>query len=96
MDVQSAEIRAADSYTVWRCIGCGRIEMPAPCIGICEDRPVDMVEAADYRKVVADYRALRELVLRLAGTKPREGQWEEGYRGLQARANELLKMVERH
>lgn len=89
------EHRPAESYTVWRCIGCGRIEMPAPCIGICEDRAVDMVEAEEYRKLVADYQAMRELVLRLAGTVPRDGHWEEGYRALQARANELLKTLER-
>jgi hypothetical protein len=87
--------RAVESYTVWRCIGCGRIEGPAPCIGICEDRPVELVDAVEYQKLAADYRALRELVLRLAGTKPREGRWEEGYRALQARANELLETLER-
>lgn len=89
------ETRSAETYTVWRCIGCGRIEMPAPCIGICEDRPVEIVEADDYRKLVADYRAMRELVLQLAGTKPREGRWEQGYLALQARANKLLQTLER-
>lgn len=86
----------AETYTVWRCIGCGRIEMPAPCIGICEDRTVEMVEADDYRKLAADYQAMRELVLRLAGTKPREGRWEEGYLALQEQANQLLRTLARH
>jgi hypothetical protein len=76
---------------VWRCIGCGRIEMPAPCIGICEDRAAELVDAEDYRELVNDYRAMRELVLRLARTQPRNGQWEAGYRALQARAKVLLE-----
>jgi hypothetical protein len=32
----------------WQCIGCGRIESQATCLGICQDRPVHVVSAADY------------------------------------------------
>ncbi|MEJ8566328.1 hypothetical protein [Elongatibacter sediminis] len=74
----------------WRCIGCGRIEAPAPCLGICEDRVVELVEATTHQALVEDYRALRELVLQLARTTPREGQFAATYRAMQKRAAELL------
>ncbi len=62
----------------WRCIGCGRIEGPQPCIGVCEDRKVRLVFAADYEAALALLReteekaaALEGLVRRLAQTRPR-------------------------
>lgn len=39
---------------------------------------------------------MRELILRLARTSPRAGQWEAGYRALQARAAGLLERLDRH
>ena len=67
----------------WQCIGCGRLEADSTCIGICQDRPVDLVYAADYAELEA-------LVRQLAVTSPREGQWERTYRAMQQRARELL------
>jgi hypothetical protein len=32
----------------WQCIGCGRIESNATCLGISEDVPITVVSAADY------------------------------------------------
>ena len=57
---------------------------------------MELVEADTYRALLSDYQAMRELVLRLAGTRPRDGQWEAGYRSLQARARDLLGTLERH
>jgi len=31
---------------VWQCIGCGKIEGPQACIGVCQDRKVEMVYAS--------------------------------------------------
>jgi len=39
--------------TVWRCIGCGKIDGPQPCIGVCEDRKVEMVYASVHDGLVA-------------------------------------------
>lgn len=83
-------------FKAWECIGCGRIEAPQPCLGICQDRAVELVRADDYQALAADNAQMRELILRLARTCPRDGQWEAGYRALQARANELLDTLERH
>jgi len=86
----------------WECIGCGKIEAPQPCIGVCEDQPVELVRvdqiealAAERDRVVEDNSAMRDVLLSLAGTTPRNGQWEAGYRALQERAAELLERLER-
>ncbi len=83
-------------FKAWECIGCGRIEAPQPCLGICQDRAVELVRADDYQALEADNAMMRELILRLARTSPRNGQWEAGYRDVQARAAELLETLERH
>ncbi|RFF33025.1 hypothetical protein [Wenzhouxiangella sediminis] len=82
-------------FKAWECVGCGRIEAPQPCLGICQDRAVELVHADDYERLQADNRQMRELILRLARTSPREGQWEAGYRALQSRALDLLDRLER-
>lgn len=78
-------------FKAWECTGCGRIEAPQPCLGICQDLAVELVHAEAYRQLQADNARMRELILRLARTSPREGQWEAGYRAVQARAAELLE-----
>jgi len=82
----------------WECQGCGRIEAPQPCIGVCQDRAVEFVRSEEYEVLIERYSKLvehnarmRELLVRLAGTHPRDGRWEKGYRALQARSAELLK-----
>ena len=81
----------------WRCIGCGRIEAPQPCIGVCEDRKVRLVDAADYEAALMLLReaeeraaALEGLVRRLAQTRPRAGAWEQSYKAFQDEALRAL------
>lgn len=83
--------------TAWRCIGCGKIEAPQPCIGVCQDRKVELVEAGRYESALQrahqarrEVEALSALVRRLAHTQPRNGQWEQAYRQFQAQARKLL------
>lgn len=83
--------------TVWQCLGCGRIDGPQPCIGVCEDRKAEFVPAAEHDAVLAELALARRrageqaAVLRqLACTTPRGGQWERTYRALQARARRIL------
>ncbi len=80
----------AEIVKAWQCIGCGRIEAPRPCIGICQDRMVEFVPAADHRQTLARVDALAALVRQLAWTKPREGEWQRSFLALQAQARELL------
>jgi len=39
---KAREFALAESEVVeaWQCIGCGRVELPQPCIGVCQDRKV--------------------------------------------------------
>jgi hypothetical protein len=88
----------APEFVVWQCIGCGRIEGPQPCIGVCQDRKVSFVYARDYAEVMSrlldaeDRIALLEsLARRMAHSTPRAGEWERGYRTLQDEARRILK-----
>lgn len=86
-----------DTMKAWQCIGCGRLEGPQNCIGVCRDRKVELVyasELADAESRLAEARAeaaaLHALLRLLAGTTPRDGQWETSYRSMQERAKALL------
>ena len=74
----------------WQCIGCGRIESQATCLGICQDVPVEMVSAADYAALEAEVDRLRLFVQQLAHVSPRDGAWKRVYEDLQAAALRLL------
>ena len=78
----------------WQCIGCGSIEAPQTCIGICQHRKVEFVYAAEHEQALARVEAraarLEQLVRQLALATPRAGDWERSYRALQQRARALL------
>ena len=64
----------------WQCIGCGKIDAPQTCVGICQDRRVEFVYAFEYDQVLAGLKQERErarlletLVRQLARTTPSEG-----------------------
>jgi hypothetical protein len=84
----------ATRIKVWQCVGCGRIDDPQPCIGVCRDQKVEYVRAAEHDAEVAALHAqavaMHELALSIANTTPRGGEWERGYRALQERARTLL------
>lgn len=74
----------------WQCIGCGKVEAPQPCIGVCQDRPVELVDAANYDLALERIRALEALLNRVVLITPRAGEWERSYRLLQQQAREAL------
>lgn len=86
-----------DRVTAWQCIGCGRVEAPQQCVGICSDRKVELANAADLDAALAQLERTRRQAERLAAvlrqiasTTPREGRCLETWRALQARARETL------
>lgn len=88
----------AERVQAFRCIGCGKVEAPQPCIGICEDRIVEFVDSGEYDAAVADAAAARQqaarlsaVVRRLAFTTPRNDEWERSYRALQAQARAAVE-----
>jgi hypothetical protein len=83
--------------SAWQCIGCGKVEAPQTCIGVCEDRKVEFVYASDYDEALARAalarrraQALEALVHQIAWTTPRAGEWERSYRALQDQARRTL------
>ena len=88
---------AAKTITAWQCIGCGRLEAPQNCIGVCQDRKVELVTAWDHAEALlaledANERiaALEGVLAKLARTTPREGAWKESYLALQTEARNIL------
>lgn len=87
-------------HEAWQCIGCGKIEAPQPCIGVCKDRKVTFVDAADFERMRADRDSLRSKLAKLgalaatvAYTTPHDAEWEQSWRLLQRRARHLLNDI---
>jgi len=74
----------------WQCIGCGRLESDATCLGICQDRKVEVVSAHDYDEARREIEALRLFIRQLANVSPRGDNWERSYKALQAHARRVL------
>jgi len=81
----------------WQCIGCGKIEAPQTCVGVCQDRRVEFVYAAEHEEALLELareraRASRfeALVRQLAHTTPHQHEWERSYLALQNQARQAL------
>lgn len=81
----------------WQCIGCGKIEAPQPCIGVCQDRKVLFVGKDTHEQLQAETEQLRQrldaahgLLARMARTRPREGQIDRCWSSFQQQARSLL------
>lgn len=91
------ESQRPELIKAWRCTGCQRIDAPQPCIGVCEDRAVLLVDASVYRATLERTRAaecrseaLRAFVAQLARLTPADGHCRETFEALQTRARRLL------
>jgi hypothetical protein len=91
----------SERVTAWQCIGCGRIEAPQQCIGVCSDRKVELANAADLDAALARAAAssrqaevLAAVVRQIANTTPREGACARTWRALQKRARAALATAE--
>jgi hypothetical protein len=88
---------SSEPISAWQCIGCGRIEAPQTCIGVCQDRRVEFVYAAEHAETEAELEATKRerdgllaLVRRLALSRPRDGEWQRSYRALQDQARGVI------
>ena len=80
----------AETIKVWQCTGCGRIDHPQPCVGVCQDRKAEYVRAIDYADALGRVEDLESLLRRIAFTTPRDGECEAAWRALQGDARRLL------
>ena len=81
----------------WKCIGCGKIEAPQTCIGVCKDRRIELVDAEEYRESEARERVAHDQMRALAAplrllvqTTPHEGVCLRSWQALQLQARALL------
>lgn len=95
-------MKMAERMKAWQCIGCGRIEAPQTCVGVCQDRKVEFVYAGEYEDALAQLEIARsqareyeKLLRRLASATPREGEWKRSYCALQEQARRLLTTARR-
>jgi hypothetical protein len=82
-----------DYVTAWQCIGCGRLEAQQPCVGVCQDRRVQLVAAEDYEAAVERARVAEQalaLARRLARTQPRENRWRESFVAFRQEAERIV------
>jgi hypothetical protein len=93
---------AAKTITAWQCIGCGRLEAPQTCIGVCLDRKVELVSAWDHAEALVALEDANErigmletLLAKLARTTPREDGWKQSFLAFQADARKALGLSER-
>ena len=89
-----------DYITAWQCIGCGKIEAPQPCIGVCRDRKVLFVGKDEHEAALAEAARLQvqldavaSMLLRFDRAAPRKGHWERAYRELQQQVREIRAML---
>ena len=75
----------------WRCIGCGKVDAPRPCVGVCQDRKVELVDARDYDALATRVRELEAALALIARVTPREGELAASWNALQERARGLLR-----
>lgn len=86
-----------DYVKAWQCIGCGKIEAPQTCVGVCQDRKVEFVYASEYKEALAQLNLARRrvstleaLARRIACTNPHQDAWETSYRAMQEQARSML------
>lgn len=85
----------------WQCIGCGRIEAPQTCVGVCRDRGVVLVGLGEHQQALDEVQRLyvdldraQALLARIARTQPHDGRWEDAWRAFQVDARALLSAFE--
>jgi len=90
----------SERITAWQCMGCGRVEAPQQCVGVCSDRKVELANAADLDAALAELAQARRAVERLtavvrqiASTTPRKGQCDRTWQALQLRARDALEAL---
>ena len=90
-----------DYIQAWQCIGCGRIEAPQTCLGVCRDRKILMVAKDDHDRVAGELAQAREqvqtalaMLARVVHSTPRGDQWERSYRALQEQAREAIGKIQ--
>ena len=79
-----------ETIEAWKCVGCGRLQAERPCIGVCTDKRVELVEAADYAELAWRVEELEAALALIARVTPKPEARDASWLALQARARALL------
>jgi len=66
------------------------VDAPRPCIGVCQDKRVELVLAEDYAELAWRVQQLEEALALIARTTPKPDRLDASWQALQARARALL------
>ena len=91
METPSSSPPDVERILGWRCIGCGKVDAPRPCIGVCQDRKCELVLAGDYDALLALTRKQSAVLSLIASVTPREGDIAATWSALQQRARQVLQ-----
>lgn len=90
----------SDYIPAWQCIGCGKIEAPQTCIGVCRDKKVVLVgkdvhdaALAEILRLQAQLDRAASMLLRFERATPREGEWRRSYLALQDQARAVRELL---
>ena len=83
-------VEPVETVEAWQCVGCGRLQAERPCIGVCTDKRVELVEAADYAELAWRVEELEAALALIARVTPKPEALEASWLALQARARALL------
>jgi hypothetical protein len=108
-DPSSATVGCADSgaqtetieyMQAWQCIGCGKLDGPQSCVGICQDHRVSLVYASEYEELRkqlevarADLALLADQMRQIVNTTPKHQEWKRNYEALQELARRTLDQL---
>ena len=79
-----------ETIDAWQCVGCGRVLAERPCIGVCSDKRVELVQAADYAELAWRVQELERVLSLIAHVTPRPEALEASWRALQQHARKAL------
>ncbi len=81
----------------WQCIGCGRIDAPRPCVGVCQDRRVRLVPMAEVERLAGRIAELERQADRMRAylqwvthIRPSDTGWQRSFLAMQEQARAVL------
>ena len=74
----------------WRCIGCGKVTAERPCIGICQDRRIELVDAREHAGALLRIEELEEVLTLIARVSAKPDVLADSWNALQQRARAVL------
>lgn len=83
-------VEPVETVEAWQCVGCGRLQAERPCIGVCTDKKIELVQAADYAALAWRVEQLESALALIARITPKPDRLEASWHALQSRARALL------